>query len=134
MREAKLRPKTSAVAAFALTLGAAGLGSTACTGNGGSCSQFSGQMVKSVSALHATPDLTAAGRNAQNIASLLHSRATGTTDTTVKAALDDFASDVDSFADDVTRAEGGDNSVSPDLTSLGTKIGVDASALDVACR
>jgi hypothetical protein len=118
-----------------LALGMAGVTAGCSSSKAESCKDFNNSIQKSVDQMTANEsDPNAFISSAKNVVAQLQAKAATATDSKVKSAVSNFATDLDSLVNDMQKVEGGDTSVTNDLTTLVTKIQTDGQTLDDACK
>jgi hypothetical protein len=118
-----------------LALGMAGFTAGCSSSKAESCKDFNNSIQKSVDQMTASEsDPNAFITSARNVVTQLQAKAASATDSKVKSAVSNFATDLDSLINDMQKAESGDTSVTTELTTLVTKIQTDGQTLDAVCK
>ena len=130
-----IRKSYTGVAAVALSLALTGFGTAGCSSKSSSCSDFSGSIQKSVSGMEANAgDPAAFVKSAQDVSKQLHDKANSASDSKVKDAINQFATDWDTLITKMQAVQSGDTSGASDIASLSTKIQADTTTLENVCK
>jgi hypothetical protein len=115
-----------------LALSLAGFTAGCSSSKSSSCKDLKNNVQASVNKMTADEsDPSAFVSNAQDIVKQLQSAKV--TDPKVKTAVDTFAGDMNQLIADMQKLQGGDSSVSSDLTTVVSKVETDGQTLDTVC-
>jgi nitrate/nitrite-specific signal transduction histidine kinase len=129
---AKVRP---GLAAGVLLLGLAGFTAGCSDSKADSCQDFNNNVHKSVQQMTADQaDPKAFTASAQKVVQQLRTQAGDASDPKVRAAVTNFANDLDAFVAGFRKLQNGDPDAQSAIAAVAPKIQADAQALDTVCK